>query len=107
MTEFLFYPLLVQFTALETPHGKFIAVYDGHGNSLIAEILQSTLHKYIFDFVDTSFPLTQSIKKAFTKLDEEILNFQRVNSIDGGSTALITLKKTRLSLWQIVATLQQ
>jgi len=66
----------------------FFAVYDGHSTQVIAQLLADKLDDYFFEEFRVSHDIHGSIKKAFLRLEKEVIVELQEWKPRGGSTAL-------------------
>ncbi|KAM3145749.1 hypothetical protein pb186bvf_002044 [Paramecium bursaria] len=69
----------------------FYAVYDGHGGTHVAKLLQQRLHQAIRQHQQFKQDLEVAILETFHQVNSNILEFQNQKQKDGGSTALLAI----------------
>jgi len=75
-------------TITECKNLTFFAVYDGHSTQVIAQLLTDKLDDYFFEEYKVSHEIENSIKKAFLRIEKEVISQLQEAKPRGGSTAL-------------------
>jgi len=70
---------------------SYFGVFDGHSSQVVPDIVAQKLDKYFVENLKSEQDIPGALRKAFKKIEEEIIAYLREKMVRGGTTALCTV----------------